>query len=149
MEEQTLCANAKATIDFAATTLKKAEQIAQQNTFSLLTLEDQLITRDLARQWFRLRKTQELAKLKAEVVASNVPAPPPVGVCSSHSNKTLLCDQQTPSSISLAPAPAPAPKQHQGLGLADLNVGVVDVVNDDDCAELDCDDESIGVFGNR
>ena len=99
-KEQALRANAKATIDFDAATLKKAEQIAQQNTFSLFTLEDKFITCDLARQWLRLRKTQELAKLKAkvaadaaaEVAASNVPAPPPVGVYSSPSNKTPSCD---------------------------------------------------------
>ena len=43
-------ANAKATIDFVAATLKKAEQIAQQNIFSLFTLEDKNIICDLARQ---------------------------------------------------------------------------------------------------
>ena len=64
-KEQALRANAKTMIDFAAATLKKAEQIAQQNTFSLFTLEDKLITCDLARQWLHLRRTQELAKLKA------------------------------------------------------------------------------------
>jgi hypothetical protein len=94
--EQALRANAKATTDFAAATLKKAEQIAQQNIFSLFTLEDKNITCDLARQWLHLRRTQELAKLKAQVVAeqaaevaaSNEPAPPRVGVCSSPNNPT-------------------------------------------------------------
>jgi hypothetical protein len=83
VKEQALRANAEATIDFATTTLKKTEQIAPQNTFNLCTLEDKLITCDLARQWLLLRKTQELANLKAEVVAnadvafvaSNVHAP--------------------------------------------------------------------------
>jgi hypothetical protein len=64
-KEQALRANAKATIDFAAATLKKTEQIAQQNICSLFTLEDKNITCDLARQWLHLRMTQELAKLKA------------------------------------------------------------------------------------
>ena len=54
-KEQALRANAKDTTDFAAATLKKAEQIAQQNTFSLFTLEDKNITYDLARQWLHLR----------------------------------------------------------------------------------------------
>jgi hypothetical protein len=115
----------------------------------LFTLEDKLITCDLARQWLRLRRTQELAKLKAEVAASNVPAHPVVGVCSSPSNMTPLCDRQTPPSISPSISPAPALTQHQGLGFRDLNDDVVDVVNDDDCAELDCDDESSDVFGDR
>ena len=35
-KEQALRANAKATTNFAAVTLKKAEQIAQQNTFHCL-----------------------------------------------------------------------------------------------------------------
>ena len=48
-KEQALCANAKIIIDFVVATLKKAEQIAQQNKFSLSTLEDKLITCDLAR----------------------------------------------------------------------------------------------------
>ena len=80
VKKQALRANAKATNEFAAATLKKAKQIAQQNTFSLFTLKDRLITCDLARQWLHLRRTQELAKLKAEVAAeaaaSNVAAPP-------------------------------------------------------------------------
>jgi hypothetical protein len=49
VKEQALRANAKATSEFAAATLKKAEQIAQQNAFSLFTLEDRLITCDIAR----------------------------------------------------------------------------------------------------
>ena len=126
-KEQALRANAKATTDFAAATLKKAEQIAQQNTFSLFTLEDKNITCDLARQWLHLRRTQELAKLKAQiaakVAASNEPAPPRFGVCSN-----------TP----VAPAPT------QGLGLRDLNE-----YDDDDCAELDCEDDSSDFFADR
>ena len=47
--------------------------------------------------------------------------------------------QQTP--------PAPAPKPHQVLGFADLNVDAA--VDDDDCVELDCDDESSDVFRDR
>ena len=89
VKEHALRANAKATTNFVAATLKKAEHIAQQN--SLFTLEDKLITCDIARQWLHLRRTQELAKLKAEVaaeaaidlVASKLPAPPLVGLCSS------------------------------------------------------------------
>ena len=131
-------------------TLKKAEQIAQQNTFSLFTLEDRLITCDLARQWLHLRRTQELAKLKAEVAAeaaaSSVAAPPLVGVCSSPGNKTPSCEQQTPpmsASISCPPAPAPAPTQtqDQGIRFRDLN-HVADDVDDDDCAELDDEDDA-------
>ena len=57
-----LCVNAKITIEFDTATLKKAEQIAQQNTFSLFTFEDKLITYDLVRQWLHLRDTQKLAK---------------------------------------------------------------------------------------
>jgi hypothetical protein len=113
VKDQALRANAKATIDFVAATLKKAEQIAQQNTFSLFTLEDRLITCDLARQWLHLRRTQELEKLKAEVAAdvaaevaaSNVPPPPLAGVCSSPANRTP--SSSTPPSP--APAPSPAP----------------------------------------
>ena len=104
-KEQALRANAKATIDFVAATLKKAEQIAQQNIFSLFTLEDKNIICDLARQWLHLRRTQKLAKLKAQVAASNVPPPPRVGVCSS------------PNNTSPAHAPAPTQTQHQGLGV--------------------------------
>jgi hypothetical protein len=102
--------NAKATIDFVVAALKKVEQIAQQNTFSLFTLEDKLITCDMARQWLRLRRYQELTKLKVEVVVdaavaaafatSNVPAPPPAGVCSSPNDTT-------PSSAPPAPPPPP------------------------------------------
>ena len=130
VKEQSLRANANATINSVVATLKKAKQIAQQNTFSLFTLEDKLITCDLARQWLLLHRTQELAKLKAEVaadvvivfVASNVPAPPPPKVCCSPSEAPPSC--------------APA-LEFQGLGFASLNVDVVD--DDDDC-ELDCDD---------
>ena len=157
VKKQALRANAKAMNDFVAATLKKAEQIAQQNTFSLFTLEDRLITSDLARQWLHLRRTQELAKLKAEVVASNAPAPPLVRVFSSPGNTTPSCEQQTPpisASISPPPAPAPAPTQthhqglgtqtqHQGLGFKDLNhvVDAADAANNDDCAELDDEDD--------
>ena len=49
VKKQALHANAKTTIEFADATMKKAEQIAQQNTFNLCTLEDKLITCDLAR----------------------------------------------------------------------------------------------------
>ena len=49
VKEHALRANAKTTIDFADATLKKDEQIAQQNIFSLFTIEDKLISRDLAR----------------------------------------------------------------------------------------------------
>jgi hypothetical protein len=82
-----------------------------------------LITCDIARQWLHLRRTQELAKLKgevaAELAASNMPAPPLVGVCSS------------PPSISPAPAQAPAPTaapapaHRQGLGFRNFNHVVV------------------------
>jgi hypothetical protein len=156
VKEQALRANAKATTDFALATLKKAEQIAQQNAFSLFTLEDRLITCDIARQWLHLRRTQELAKLKAEVAAdattelaaSNLPAPPLVGVCSSPppiSPAPAPVVAPAPAPVA-APAPAPTPIQHQGLGFRDLN-HVVDVADapdagdDDDCAELDDEDD--------
>jgi hypothetical protein len=117
VKEQALRDNAKATIDFAAATLKKAEQIAQQNTFSLFTLEDRLITCDLARQWLHLRRTQELAKLKAEVAADaaaevatcNLPPPPLAGVCSSPANRTPSTSNPPSPAPALSPAPAPAP----------------------------------------
>lgn len=41
-------AMAKATIDFATTTLNKVEHNAHHNTFSLFTFKDNLITYDLA-----------------------------------------------------------------------------------------------------
>ena len=50
VKEQVLLVNAKATIDFVVATLKKVEKIAQLNTFSIITLEDKLITCDMARQ---------------------------------------------------------------------------------------------------
>ena len=154
-------ANAKATIDFATAKLKKAEQIAQQNTFSLFTVEDKNITCDLARQWLHLRRTQELAKLKAEVAASNVPAPPRVGVCSSPSNVTPSYVQTPSSSPASAPPPAPTHGQglvfrnalaitqthHQGLGFRDFNED--DDVDVDDCAELDCEEDSSDLFGDK
>jgi hypothetical protein len=153
VKEQALRANAKATSEFAAATLKKAEQIAQQNAFSLFTLEDRLITCDIARQWLQLRRTQELAKLKAvvaaeqaaELAASNRPAPPLVGVCSSPPPRS-----PAPAHVA-APAPAPAatPTQHQGLGFRDLNDVAADALDSDDCAELDCEDESTDVFGDN
>ena len=49
-KEAALRANARATTDFALATLKKAEQIAQQNAFSLFTLEDSMITCKVARR---------------------------------------------------------------------------------------------------
>jgi hypothetical protein len=165
-----LRADAKATNDFAAATLKKAEQIAQQNTFSLFTLEDRLITCDIAREWLHLCRTQELAKLKAEVVAdaaadvaaSNLPPPPLAGVCSSPANRTPLSSNPpspapAPSPAPTAPAPAPAPAptatatqhQQQGLGFRDLNSDADVDGDEDDCAELDLDDESQDIFTDR
>ena len=175
VKEQALRANAKATTEFAAATLKKAEQIAQQNTFSLFTLEDKLITCDIARQWLHLRRTQELAKLKAEVAAeaaaelaaSNLAAPPLVGVCSSPPSISHALAPATPAVAVAAaaptPAPAPTPPQHQGLGFRnsnnvaaevglgyrDLNNVDVDPGDDDGCAELDSDGESDDFFGDR
>ena len=55
-KEAALRVNARATTDFAQATLKKAEQIAQQNAFSLFMLEDSLITCSVARRWFLLRR---------------------------------------------------------------------------------------------
>ena len=162
-KEQALRANAKATTDFAAATLKKAEQIAQQNTFSLFTLEDKNITCELAKQWLHLRRTQELAKLKAQVAAEQAaelaalndpaPAPPRFGVSSS------------PGVATPAPAPAPTQSQHnQGLGFdaapsarsqafqqgrvfTDLNED--EDLSADDCAELDLPDDSSDLFSDR
>jgi hypothetical protein len=138
VKEQALRAHAKATTNFVVATLKKAEKIAQQNAFSLFTLEDRLITCDIARQWFHLRMTQELAKLKGEFVASNMPTPPLVGVCSSpppispapapvaahapahvvaHAPAHVAAHAPAAAPVpDVAPAPAPTPTQHQGLG---------------------------------
>lgn len=164
-KEQALRANAKATIDFVVATLKKAKQIAQQNTFSLFTLEDKLITCDLARQWLHLRRTQELAKLKAEVAAeqaaevaaSNVPAPPRVGVCSSPSNVTPTPAPAPPPApaathgrgLVFSDAPATTQTHHQGVGFRDLNEDEDDDVDADDCVELDCEEDSFDLFGDR
>ena len=65
--EAALRANARATTDFATATLKKAEQIAQQNAFSLFTLEDYLIKCSVARRWLLLRRQQELKRLEKEM----------------------------------------------------------------------------------
>jgi hypothetical protein len=65
-KETALRANARATAQFAQATLKKAEQIAQQNAFSLFTLEDSLITCKVARRWFLLRREQELKRLNLD-----------------------------------------------------------------------------------
>lgn len=89
----------------------------------------------MARQWLLLRKTQELANMKAKVVAdadvalvaSNVHAPPPPGVCCSPSEAPPSC--------------APAPEL-QELGFADLNADATND-DDDDCAELECDDDDV------
>ena len=126
----------------------------------MFTLEDKNITCELARQWLHLRRTQELAKLKAQVAAkqaaelaaSNDLAPPRFGVGSSPSNAT--------------PAPAPAPTQSQQQGLwfdvapsartqafqqgrwfTDLNED--EDLSADDCTELDLDDDSEQLFSNR
>ena len=56
-KEQALRANAKATTDFAQATLKKAEQIAQQNAFSLFTIKDRFFTCNLVWHWLHLRRT--------------------------------------------------------------------------------------------
>ena len=88
-KEQISHANAKATINFVAATLKKVKQIAQQNTFSLFTLEDKNITCDLARQWLHLRKTQSVQSSRSRLLPRLMPptcmlllglesAPPPV-----------------------------------------------------------------------
>ena len=171
VKEHALRANAKATTDFALATLKKAEQIAQQNAFSLFTLEDRLITCDIARQWLHLRRTQELNKLKAEVAAeqaaslaaSNLPAAPLVGVCSSPPpNLTapapVAAPAPAPAPVAApVPAAAPIPTHHQrvrretplrDLGFRDLNhvADAPDVGSDDDCAELDEGDD---VFSHR
>jgi hypothetical protein len=68
-KEAALRANARATAEFAQATLKKAEQIAQQNAFSLFTLEDSLITCKVARRWLLLRREQELKRLEKEMAA--------------------------------------------------------------------------------
>ena len=143
-KEQVLRANAKDTTDFAAATLKKAEQIAQQNTFSLFTLEDKNITCDLARQWLHLRRTQELAKLKAHVAASNVPFLPRVGVCSSPSNISLAPAPTQHQGLGFRNAPAPTHTIYQGSRFRDLN----EDDDADDCAELDCEDDSSDLFGD-
>ena len=51
VKEQTLRAKtkAKATIDFAVATMKKGEQMAQQNAFHIFLLEDKLIICDITR----------------------------------------------------------------------------------------------------
>lgn len=106
VKEQALRANAKVTIGLATATMKKAEQIAQQKTISLFTLEDKSITCDIARQWVLLRRTQELAKLQAEVAndpvaalaASATHVPPRSGV------RSLI---EHPPLCTLPPAPAP------------------------------------------
>ena len=64
-----LRANARATTKFTQATLKKAEQIAQQNTFSLFTLKDSLITCKVARRWLLLRREQKLKRLEKEMAA--------------------------------------------------------------------------------
>lgn len=48
-------ANAKTTVDFVATTVKKIEQIAHQNILSLFTLKDMLVTCNIAHHWLLLR----------------------------------------------------------------------------------------------
>ena len=121
------------------------------------------ITCDLARQWLKLRRTQELAKLKAEVsanavtevAASNAPTPPLVGVCSSPDNRTPPistgishpisvsispprgASRSPPISTSRSPPPVPAPtptqSQQQGLRFRNLN----DVADLDDAIDKD------------
>ena len=115
-KEAALRTNARATADFAQTTLKKAEQIAQQNAFSLFMVEDSLITCKVARGWLLLRREQELKRLEKEMAAEE-DSPPMVAGDAGFPTAGVRVHTPTipaPSSTPLPPSPPLQP---------DLNVG--------------------------
>ena len=143
-KEAALRANARATTDFAQTTLKKAEQIAQQNAFSLFMLEDSLITCQVARRWLLLRRQQELKRLEKEMAAEedssnagDVVAPNAgvrVHTCTIPGCAAAPTDLFAPSSTPLSPSPPLQPN---------LNVGAtVGLEGDDDEDQEDSDSEA-------
>jgi hypothetical protein len=152
-KETALRANARATAEFAQATLKKAEQIAQQNAFSLFTLEDSLITCKVTRRWFLLRREQELKRLEKEIaveedstsmVAGDAAAPtagvrvytPTIPRCAAAPTAHFA-----PSSTPLSPSPPLQP---------DLNVGAtVGLSNDEDEDEEDEDEGSDSEAAHR
>ena len=132
-KEATLRVNAITTTQFAQATLKKVEQIAQQNAFSLFTLEDSLITCQVARRWLTLRRKQELKRLEKEMAEEDSPMvagegfAPTAGVRVHTTTSTPL----SPSSTPLDPLPPLQP---------DLNVGAGD--EDEDEEDEDSDSEA-------
>ena len=116
-KEAALRANVRATADFALATLKKAEQIAQQNAFSLFTLEDSLITCKVARRWLLLRREQELKRLEKEM-AAEVDDPPMVA------GDAIFPSAGVRLHTPIIPAPSstplsPTPPLHPDLNVAD------------------------------
>ena len=146
-KEAALRANARATADFATATLKKAEQIAQQNAFSLFTLEEGLITCSVARRWLLLRRQQELKRLEKEMAMEECDAEMGVGVPTAgvrvHTPaipEAAAAPTAAPSSTPLSPSPPLQP---------DLNVGATVTLSGDEDEDEEDDEGSDGEAAHR
>lgn len=64
LKESALWAQAKATADMAAATFKKAKIMEEQSIMNLFTLPDETLVCEEAREYVKLRRIEELQKLK-------------------------------------------------------------------------------------
>lgn len=74
LKESALWAQAKATADMAAATFKKAKIMEEQSIMNLFTLPDETLVCEEAREYVKLRRIEELQKLK-DRLATQASAP--------------------------------------------------------------------------
>lgn len=67
MREGALRAQARATADMAAATLKKARILQDQTSMALFTITDDQLLSEEAKEYFKLRRNEELVKLRARM----------------------------------------------------------------------------------
>lgn len=75
LKENALWAQAKATADMAAATFKKARIMEEQSIMQLFTLPDESLQCEEAREYVKLRRMEELQKLKDRLSSSQASAP--------------------------------------------------------------------------
>jgi len=75
LKENALWAQAKATADMAAATYKKAKIMEEQSIMQLFTLPEESLQCEEAREYIKLRRIEELQKLKDRLSASQASAP--------------------------------------------------------------------------
>lgn len=86
LKESALWAQAKATADMAAATYKKARIMEEQSIMNLFTLPEETLVCEQAREYVKLRRIEELQKLKdrlnsqasaaAPMTSSQIPTSP-------------------------------------------------------------------------